>query len=167
VLGIDDWAWRKGQRYGTIVCDLERHCVVDLLPDRQSQTVTEWLRAHAPPEIISRDRAGAYAEASRLGAPHAIQVADRFHLLRNLREAVERVLTRHGPLIEEAFCPPSSKHNFHRLAATQPRASTGAIHPLPTSGRVASARRFQKGHCLATRTEPQNRTWLVACWTVS
>jgi transposase len=103
VLGIDDWAWRKGQRYGTIVCDLERHCVVDLLPDRQSQTVTEWLRAHAPPEIISRDRAGAYAEASRLGAPHAIQVADRFHLLRNLREAVERVLTRHGPLIEEAF----------------------------------------------------------------
>jgi transposase len=103
VLGIDDWAWRKGQRYGTILCDLEQHRVVDLLPDRQAQTVTEWLRAHAPPKIISRDRAGAYAEAARQGAPHAIQVADRFHLLRNLREALEHVLTRHTTVIEKAF----------------------------------------------------------------
>lgn len=52
VLGLDDWAWRKGQRYGTILCDLERGCVIDLLPDRQSNTVTEWLRDHAPPEVI-------------------------------------------------------------------------------------------------------------------
>jgi len=103
VLGLDDWAWRKGQRYGTILCDLERHCVVDLLPDRQSQTVRQWLHNHAPPEIISRDRAGAYADAARRGAPHAIQVADRFHLLRNLREAVERVLTRHTAVIEDAW----------------------------------------------------------------
>jgi len=103
VLGMDDWAWRKGQRYGTLLCDLERRRVVDLLPDRQAQTVTLWLRAHAPPEIISRDRAGAYAEAARQGAPHAVQVADRFHLVRNLREALEHVLARHGPLIEEAF----------------------------------------------------------------
>jgi transposase len=103
VLGMDDWAWRKGQRYGTILCDLEQHRVVDLLPDRQSRTVTEWLRDHAPPEVISRDRAGAYAEAARLGAPQAVQVADRFHLLRNLREALEHVLTRHAAVIEEAF----------------------------------------------------------------
>jgi transposase len=102
VLGMDDWAWRKGQRYGTILCDLERRRVVDLLPDRQSQTVIEWLRGHAPPEVISRDRAGAYAEAARLGAPHAVQVADRFHLLRNLREALEHVLARHTPVIEQA-----------------------------------------------------------------
>ena len=103
VLGLDDWAWRRGQRYGTILCDLERRCVVDLLPDRQSSTVTEWLRDHAPPEVISRDRAGAYAEAARHGAPHAVQVADRFHLLRNLREALEHVLERHSSVLEEAF----------------------------------------------------------------
>ena len=76
---------------------------MDLLPDRQSNTVTEWLRDHAPPEVISRDRAGAYAEAARLGAPHAVQVADRFHLLRNLREALEHVLARHTPVLEQAF----------------------------------------------------------------
>ena len=108
VLGIDDWAWCKGQRYGTILCDLERHCVVDLLPDRQANTVAEWLRDHAPPEVISRDRAGAYAEAACQGAPNAVQVADRFHLLRNLREALEHVLARHEPTIVEAFrrqCP--------------------------------------------------------------
>jgi transposase len=103
VLGIDDWAWRKGQRYGTILCDLERHCVVDLLPDRQSNTVAEWLRDHAPPDVISRDRAGAYAEAARNGAPHAVQVADRFHLLRNLREALERLLARHTSVIKQAY----------------------------------------------------------------
>jgi len=103
VLGLDDWAWRKGQRYGTILCDLERRRVVDLLPDRQSHTVTQWLRNHAPPEVIARDRAGAYAEAARQGAPHAVQIADRFHLLRNLREALEQVLTRHTAVIEEAL----------------------------------------------------------------
>jgi transposase len=103
VLGMDDWAWRKGQRYGTILCDLERRRVVDLLPDRQSRTVTAWLHDHAPPEVIARDRAGAYAEAARRGAPHAIQVADRFHLLRNLREALEHVLTRHTAVIEESL----------------------------------------------------------------
>jgi transposase len=117
VLGLDDWAWRKGQRYGTILCDLERRCVVDLLPDRQSATVTEWLRGHAPPDVISRDRAGAYAEAARQGAPDAVQVADRFHLVGNLREALEHVLARHGSVIEEAFrkstplsvtCPPTA-----------------------------------------------------------
>src|SRR5712691_10949957 len=100
----DAWRWRRAQRYGTILCDLERRRVVDLLPDRQSNTVAEWLRDHAPsPEIISRDRAGAYAEAAHQGAPQAVQVADRFHLLRNLREALEHVLARHTAVIEEAF----------------------------------------------------------------
>jgi transposase len=81
ILGIDDWAWRKGQTYGTILIDLERRCPIDVLPDRKEETVETWLRLHPEIEVVSRDRAGAYAEAARKGAPQAQQVADRFHLL--------------------------------------------------------------------------------------
>jgi transposase len=94
VLGIDDWAWRKRQRYGTILVDLERRCVVEILPDRSADTVAAWLQAHPGVEIISRDRGGIYADGARRGAPHAIQVADRFHLLLNLRETLERLMIR-------------------------------------------------------------------------
>lgn len=93
-LGVDDWAWRKGQRYGTILVDLARHQPVDLLPDRESETLEKWLEAHPGVEIISRDRAGAYAEGARKGAPEAVQVADRFHILCNLTQALQRLLER-------------------------------------------------------------------------
>ena len=91
-LGIDDWAWRKGQSYGTILVDLDRHRVVDLLPDRNSETVKAWLQTHPGIEMVSRDRCGAYAEAADSGASQAFQVADRFHLIMNLSSAVERAL---------------------------------------------------------------------------
>ncbi len=94
VLGIDDWARRKGHTYGTILVDLEAHQVVDLLPDRTAATVATWLQAHPEVEVISRDRGGAYAEAARQGAPQATQVADRWHLLCNLGDALERLLVR-------------------------------------------------------------------------
>jgi transposase len=96
VVGVDEWAWKRGRSYGTILVDLERHRVADLLPDRSADAVAAWFTSHPGVEVVSRDRGGLYAEGTRRGAPEAIQVADRFHLLRNLVEALERCLLRHG-----------------------------------------------------------------------
>jgi len=92
VLGIDDWSKRKGQSYGTILVDLEAHKPADLLPDRSAELVAEWLRSHPGVEIISRDRGSEYIKGATDGAPDAIQVADRWHLLKNLRDALKRML---------------------------------------------------------------------------
>jgi transposase len=83
VVGIDDRSWRKGQSFGTIMVDLERRSVVDVLADRSSSSVAAWLSTRPSIEIISRDRHGLYAEGARIGAPQARQVADRFHLVQN------------------------------------------------------------------------------------
>ena len=95
VLGVDDFAFRKGRRYGTILVDLERRCPVDLLPDREAASLVTWLKAHPGVEVISRDRGGAYIEGATKGAPNAVQVADRFHLIKNLGDALERFLLNH------------------------------------------------------------------------
>jgi transposase len=102
VLGIDDWAWRKGPRYGTILCDLERRKVVDLLPDCSAESTAYWLRAHPGAEIVSRDRASSYAEAATKAAPQAVQVADRWHLLHNLSAALMGTLVPHHRLLVAA-----------------------------------------------------------------
>lgn len=102
VVGIDDWAWRRGRRYGTIVYDLERRRVLALLPGRSSAPVRDWLAAHPDIAVVSRDRAGPYAEAARSGAPTAIQVADRWHLLVNASEALRSVVARHQTQIQQA-----------------------------------------------------------------
>jgi transposase len=102
VLGVDDFAFRRARRYGTVLLDLEQRRVIDLLPDRAQDTLVRWLHAHPEIRLISRDRGGDYAAAAAEGAPQAEQIADRFHLLLNAGEVLERYLTRQHVSLREA-----------------------------------------------------------------
>ena len=95
VLAVDEWAWRRGHRYGTVLVDLERNRVVDLLPDRSAESLASWLKANPGVTVVARDRAGVYADGVRQGAPDAVEVTDRWHLLRNLGDAVHAAAERH------------------------------------------------------------------------
>jgi transposase len=110
-LGVDDWAMKKGRKYGTILVDLERHAVVDLLPDRTSDVLEAWLKAHPGVELITRDRSGSYAEGATRGAPNAIQIADRFHLLANLTETLKHIIER-NPGILKIYQPTTASSAF-------------------------------------------------------
>ncbi|SEO20463.1 Transposase [bacterium A37T11] len=103
IIGIDDWAFKKGKTYGTVIVDLEKKEVIDLLPDRESDTLAEWLKQHPEITTVSRDRYGPYALGVKTGAPHASQVADRFHLLMNLGEATKRIFQSKGKELREIF----------------------------------------------------------------
>ena len=101
-VGIDDWAFRRGRRYGTMIVDLERHEVIDLIEDREAGAVRAWLERHPQIRIVARDRGGAYAEAATKGAPQAAQVADRWHLIHNLAGALEEFLLHKKKVLREA-----------------------------------------------------------------
>ena len=105
VVSLDDWAWRRGSRYGTIICDLERHRRLEMLPDRDTTSVIAWLKRYPSIEVVSRDRGGEYAEAAHIGAPQAVQVADRFHLSQNLHEAIDQAIRRRYPDIHQLLAP--------------------------------------------------------------
>jgi transposase len=135
-LGVDDWAWRKQQSYGTILVDLNRRRVADLLPDRSAESLSVWLARHPTVEVITRDRCGLYAEGSSQGAPAAVQVADRFHLVLNLSAAIERVLEeRSRQLVLPPDPPPLS-------AETPTTAALSA--PKPTVQQVVQQQRRQR-----------------------
>jgi transposase len=103
VLGVDDFAFRKGRSYGTILVDQQKHRTIDMLPDREASSLAAWLKNHPEIEIVTRDRGQAYADGIRQGAPQAIQIADRFHLLQNLTDALKRFVTRKSRKLQQAL----------------------------------------------------------------
>ena len=154
VVGIDDWAWRKGHRYGTIIVDLERSEVIELLPDRDANTVAAWLKAHPDVEVVSRDRSPTYAQAATEGASQAAQVADRWHLLKNLREAVERLFERHSSVVAEAVKEISpSPVPSNAVTASTPAGLQQAVDPSSDEPPAGIAPESLRRHTQRVRRE--------------
>ena len=139
VIGIDDWAIKRGHRYGTIIVDLQRRRPIEVLGGRESTIVADWLEKHPTVEMVARDRAGAYSDAVQSAIPDAQQIADRWHLLTNLREAVERLLVRQATRLREAV---SILGETLRIESQPLTADTGAtVLPLSAWQRLGIDRR--------------------------
>jgi transposase len=134
ILGVDEWAYRRGKSYGTILVDLERSVPVDLLADQRATTFAAWLRSHPGVQVMSRDRAGEYARGARQGAPEAIQVADRYHRLRNVAEVGERILAHHRKSLKDehaADCalPESQSQDGREVGSKRTRFQNCCVPP--------------------------------------
>ena len=108
VVGIDDFALRRGRRFGTAIVDLEQHRLLDLLPDRSVEIVAPWLAQYPSVHVVARDRSEIYAAASSKGAPQAMQIVDRFHIMKNLGEALERFLLTKGSCLRQVTLGPAA-----------------------------------------------------------
>src|SRR2546428_2369233 len=137
-IGLDDWAKRKGHTSGTIVVDLDRHCPVDLLEDRTAATVAAWLQAPPAGTVVARDRAEAYASGVTQGAPDAVQVADRWHLVKHLREAVEAALREQPTLPWHPPSIPAERSPTPALPSPRPADHAPMYPDTPTRRRRAA-----------------------------
>lgn len=138
-VGLDDWAWKKGRTYGTICVDLDRHQPIELLPERSPELVAAWLKTHPEIEVITRDRGIPYIEGATRGAPQALQIADRWHLLQNLSEALTTYFGHHHHLLNQVA---------DELAAAETDPTRG-MHPVPTLDGITKN----------PRSEPAGQRW--------
>lgn len=157
VIGVDEWAYRRGHRYGTLIVDLEHRQLCDLLPDRNAASTAEWLRRHPTIKIGTRDRSGLYAEALTNGAAPIRQVADRWHLVRNLRDCLEQVCESQRPVLQRelnAAAPVIAEVSLPALPEAAP--PLGRCPPRPTASRrwaelaEEAVRRHQAGEGFKT-----------------
>jgi transposase len=151
-LGVDEWAWRRGHRYGTILVNLADHRVVDLLPERSAAALAAWLARHPTVTVVCRDRSDLYADGIRRGAPEAVQVVDRFHLVQNLREAVEAFLVTQRPMLQAA-------------AVRTAQALASSVAPVPVTLMYAGKRQCSQTRQQQREAEQQRRhaPW-VTCY---
>src|SRR6266568_3615293 len=158
VLGIDDFSMRRGDKYGTILVNLETGKPLDLLPDRTAEAVFPWLEKHQEIDVVSRDRASAYADAVKRALPHATQVADRYHLIQNLREHVQRFLDR-----KRTWLPEVEDIALKETSTSSPGSGesltnhTGTLTSSVSAGRSQAERTDQPG----AQVEPELPNALV------